>query len=878
MEAGQITLGVSMSRKLSLRSAVWAVLFLVLGGAELFAHPLQQPDPELVAAIRKAQSLIGQSDFSGAEEILKDTARKFPNKPGPVFLLGYALHGQKKYDEALEVYEKSVKYPAVEAASLYNIACIYSLQDKPDEAFAMLDAAVGAGFKNFRQLQADADFTNIKDDPRFQKYQPAWLNDDKLFVEKTRVIHSWAGENSGDQFGWTARRVGDLDGDGVIDFVSTAPTFQNGAGKIYVYSSKSGKLLYEVTGDSGFRLGNSAVGVGDINQDGTPDIIAGAPNANGKGAVFVYSGKDASVIHEIDGETRQGQFGYEVSELGDFDEDGVPDFLVGELAGRGDAPRSGRVVVYSGKSAKPLFDLDGEQQGDGFGNAAAATSLGEGEFLLAIGAQNAGPSDRGRVYVYHVKDAKPKLRFTIEGDRNSKNLGQMFISFPGDLDRDGVPDVYASDFGDRTQVAGGGKVVVHSGATGEELLALHGNFAGEGLGTSPSDAGDVDGDGIGDLVIGAWQNAEAANSGGKVYLYSAAGEGKLLRSWTCKQAGDTLGFDACGIGDVDGDGHIDFLLTSAWSNVRGSKTGRVFIVAGEDFSKQATDDEAAESNRKLVAGKVTTVLDDIDAGTGGINIDASGDLYTADFGSRLNGQGTRGTKLYKVTPDGKSELFCNELFGGSGNTFDSEGNLFQSSIRGGFVSKVSPDGKATVFARGFKSPVGLVFNTEKDLFVCNCGSNTISRVDSEGNATVFCDSPLLNCPNGITVGPDDTLYVCNFSDGNVIKIDTNGTATRLATLPGKNNGHLVFHRGYLYVLARTDCRVHLVDLAGRVEPFVGSGNRGKEDGEALSSSLSLPNSLIISHDEKFMYINETSPISGNHVILSPTRIRRVELR
>lgn len=872
---GKTKLGVTMSSIANSRPALWAVLFLVFGGSNLFA---QQPDPDLVAAIQKAQGLIGQNDFSGAEEVLRDATRKFPNKPGPWFLLGYALHGQKKYDDALAVYDKAVKFPAVKATSLYNIACIYSLQEKPDEAFAMLDAAINAGFNNFNQLRTDADFTNIKQDPRFEKYQPKWLSDDKLFVESTRVIHKWSGENAGDQFGWTARRVGDLDGDGVIDFVSTAPTFQNGAGKIYVYSSKTGKLLHEVTGQAGYRLGNSAVGVGDIDQDGTPDFLAGAPNANGKGAVMVYSGKDASVIHEIAGKTPQGQFGYEVSELGDFDGDDVPDFLVGEMTGRGDAPRSGRVIVYSGKSAEPLFDIGGQSQGDGFGNAAAATSIGDGEFLLAIGAQNAGPSNRGRVYVYHVKDAKPKLRFKIEGDQNSRNLGQMFIAFPGDLDRDGTPDVYASDFGDRTRVPGGGKVVVHSGASGEELLALHGGFAGEGLGTSPSDAGDVDGDGIGDLVIGAWQNAEGAKSGGKVYLYSAAGEGKLLRSWTCKQAGDTLGFDACGIGDVDGDGHVDFLLTSAWSNKHGAKTGRVFIVAGEDFSKQVPDEEAADSIKKLVAGKVTTVLDDIDAGTGGINVDASGDIYTADFGSKLNGQGTRGTKLYKVTPDGKSELFCNDLFGGSGNTFDSEGNLFQSSIRGGFVSKVSTDGEATVIARGFKSPVGLVFNSEQELFVCNCGNNSISRVDADGNVTVFCDSPLLNCPNGITVGPDDTLYVCNFSDGNVIKIDTNGTATRLATLPGGNNGHLVYHRGYLYVLARKDCRVHLVDLAGRVEPFVGSGKRGKDDGGPLASSLSLPNSLIISHDEKWMYINETSPTTGNHVNLSPTRIRRVELR
>lgn len=855
---------------------LWCVALLMLGVSQLRGQPPQQPRARLVALMQMAQSLINQKDFEGAESVLKRATTMFADKPGPWFLLGYAQHGQKKYEKALASYEKAKEFPAVKATSLYNIACIYSLQEKTEDAFALLDQAVEAGFNDFNQLHSDADFNNIKGDPRFQKYQPTWLSGDELFIESSRVIQDLSGENAGDQFGWTARRVGDLDRDGVVDFVATAPTFQNGAGKIYLYSSKSGKLLHEVTGAAGDRLGNSAVGLGDVNQDGVDDFVAGAPNAKGAGAVFVYSGKDAAVIHSVSGSTPAGQFGYEVSEMGDIDGDDVPDFLVGEMAGDGQARNSGRVVVYSGKTAEPIFELDGERTGDGYGNAAATARLENGEFMLAVGAPNAGRRREGCVYVYRIANAKPKLHFKIDGDQNSVNLGQMFIAFPGDLDGDKVPDVYASDFGDNTQVRGGGKVVVHSGADGKEILAFHGSIPGEGLGTSPSDAGDVDGDGVGDLVVGAWQNAEGAKSGGKVYLYSGARGGKLLRTWTCKQAGDTLGFDACGIGDVDGDGHVDFLLTSAWSNKGGIKTGRVLIVAGSDF--EAGSNSASESvTSKLSAGNVTTLLDDIDGGTGGLNIDSSGNLYTADFGSRLNGTGTRGTHLYKVSPEGKSELFCDELFGGSGNTFDSEGNLFQSSIRGGFVSKIDSDGNAAVFAKGFRAPVGLVFDSNDDLFVCNCGNNTISKVSPDGTKEVFCKSPLLNCPNGITVGPDETLYVCNFGNGDVIQIDRQGNATRLSTLPGGNNGHLVYHKGYLYVIARKACRVYLVDLAGRSELFVGSGNRGKEDGAALVCSLSLPNSLIISPDGKWMYINETSPTSGDQNNLSPTRIRRVEI-
>lgn len=857
------------------RSAqVTLCLFVVCVCQIHFAHAQNSPPPpKLLQKLQQAQALIGQQNFTAAESVLGQATKEFSSHPSGWYLLGYARHAQKNYDSAMTAYERANQIAQGKAPNaLYNMACIHALKGESEKAFTKLDAAVQAGFSNFSQLARDPELISLRNDARFLKYQPKWLEDDELFVETTRIIHKWNGEAAGDQFGWTARRVGDLDADGVIDFVATAPTFNSGAGKIYVYSSKTGKLLFQIAGSKGYRLGNSAVGLGDVNGDGIPDVVAGAPSANGKGKAIIYSGKDGTVVREIAGSTPGAQFGYEVGELGDINGDDVPDLLVGEYAGNGDQAGSGRAIAYSGKTGELLFELNGKKKGDNFGNAAAAIGLEDGASLLAIGAQNAGPQNRGRVYVYEIRDAKPELKFTIKGDQSSVNLGQMFISFPGDLNQDGIPDIYASDFSDNSRVTGGGKVVIHSGADGSELLAIRGSVPGEGLGTSPSDAGDVDGDGIGDLVIGAWQNREGAASGGKVYLYSCAGGGRLLDSWTCKQGGDTLGFDACGIGDVDGDGAIDFLLTSAWSNVNGLKTGRVFIVAGKHYT--SSENEAS----KLKARRVETLVDDIDGGSGGLNIDRQGNLYTADFGWRLDGKGKGGHQLFKVTPNGESNVFCTSLRGGSGNTIDDEGNIYQSSIGGNFISKISADGQTSTYCdTGLKSPVGLAFDSSGDLFACNCGSNTIQRIKPDGSSEVFCDSPLLNCPNGITVGADDTLYVCNFSNGDVLKIDRQGNAVKLATLPGNNNGHLIYHRGYLYVLARMDCRVYQVDLAGRVQVFAGSGTRGKDDGAPLEASFSLPNSLIIDAAEKWLYVNEVSPTSGDHRILGPTRIRRIAI-
>jgi hypothetical protein len=180
------------------------------------------------------------------------------------------------------------------------------------------------------------------------------------------------------------------------------------------------------------------------------------------------------------------------------------------------------------------------------------------------------------VYVYTSLTGKPA--FTIESDDTGNALGAMFVSIPGDVDGDGVPDVFASDWSNAAKGPSTGRVYVHSGKDGHRLLTLTGDGAGEGFGTSASMAGDVDGDGHADLIVGAWQYGGAAIGGGRAYLYSGA-DGRLMKTFTCRTPGDTLGFDAVNLGDVDGDRTVDFLLTSGWSGIHGFHSGRVFIVS-----------------------------------------------------------------------------------------------------------------------------------------------------------------------------------------------------------------------------------------------------------------------------------------------------------
>ena len=421
---------------------------------------------------------------------------------------------------------------------------------------ALLSAAALAGAAQAPSAPTPADFANP-------------------FVEPVKVIREFDGEAANDQFGWIARDIGDVDGDGVHDFVTSAPTSGaagKNAGRVYVYSSKSGALLWKADGAAEGQLGTGVEHAGDTNRDGIPDVIASAP---GSGKAFVYSGRNGKVLLTLNAEDPGDSFGRHVDGVGDVNGDGYADVIVGAPGNSAGGKDAGRAYVYSGKDGAVLLTLTGEHAGDGFGTAVSGFSDAK-HHLIVVGAGKGGPKHTGRVYVYTSLTRQPA--FTIESDETGNALGAMFVSVPGDVDGDGVPDVYASDWSNAAKGRSTGRVYVHSGKDGHRLLTLTGEGPGDGFGTSASMAGDVDGDGHADLIVGAWQYGGAAPGGGRAYLYSGA-DGRLVTTFTCRTPGDALGFDAVNLGDVDRDGTVDFLLTSGWSGVHGVHSGRVFIVS-----------------------------------------------------------------------------------------------------------------------------------------------------------------------------------------------------------------------------------------------------------------------------------------------------------
>lgn len=273
---------------------------------------------------------------------------------------------------------------------------------------------------------------------------------------------------------------------------------------------------------------------------------------------------------------------------------------------------------------------------------------------------------------------------------------------------------------------------------------------------------------------------------------------------------------------------------------------------------------------------VRTVTAPIEAGTGGLEVDRQGRIYFADFGETL--RGPVGTRVFRITPDGRVEVFADGLVGASGNAFDSRGRLLQSNIGGPSVSRIAPDGSVSSFAaEGLAAPVGIAVDQTDTAFVANCGSNTIRKITPDGASLPFAGSPLFRCPNGITMAPDGMLYVSNFGNGDVLRVTRSGEVSRFVTIPGGNNGHILAGNGILYVAARGANALYAVTLDGDTARIAGTGERGRTDGPALSATLSLPNDIALSPDGRHLYFNDVAPTSGDPSVIRPSVLRVLDL-
>ncbi len=310
------------------------------------------------------------------------------------------------------------------------------------------------------------------------------------------------------------------------------------------------------------------------------------------------------------------------------------------------------------------------------------------------------------------------------------------------------------------------------------------------------------------------------------------------------------------------------LLNSCGSDDSADSSQAAFDACGNPTSETVND--------KRCLYTVSTLTQSFD-GSGGLVVGDDGFVYVANFGDNLSN--ANGKKVSRVDPtSGEVTIFANGLNGASGNTFATDGKLFQANIRGQSISEISTDGQVSLFSNaGLASPVGVAFDQAGNLYVCNCGGGgSIQKIEPDGTSARFSTSALLNCPNGLTIDDSGNLYAANFNNSDVIKISADGTTEQLVTLPGSSNAHLAFGNGVLYVLSRSGNRLYEVTLDGQVSVIAGTGSSGNTDGSGETATFSIPNGIDVSPDGKKIYV--TSKVPGQDTQLNPVLVRVVELK
>jgi sugar lactone lactonase YvrE len=271
--------------------------------------------------------------------------------------------------------------------------------------------------------------------------------------------------------------------------------------------------------------------------------------------------------------------------------------------------------------------------------------------------------------------------------------------------------------------------------------------------------------------------------------------------------------------------------------------------------------------------RVITLADSLVGGVGGIAIDATGNIYSADFMDTI----------WRIKPDGRVSKFATGFYGPSGNAFDAKGFLFQSNFYGNYISRIDRNGDHEVWVdEGLTGPVGVVVDPDGTLYVNNCSANSVSMVGKDRVAREFASGDLFNCPNGITIGPDSALYVVNFGDGRMIRIARDGKASLFATIPGGGNGHVAVARGEFYVTAFQTNRIYKVSPTGEPTLVAGTGGFGEADGAPNQALFTFPNGIGVnprSQDRLVVndYINRTPPgVDVPPVPLANIRILKLE--
>jgi hypothetical protein len=539
---------------------------------------------------------------------------------------------------------------AGEAPMVIELELSGSLSAYPSEDGRSIDfrTAQGAAVLRYAELHV-ADATGRELPSRMEAFAAADRRGVRLVFEDAGAVYpvtvdplatspSWTAEanQAGASFGFSVSTAGDVNGDGFSDAIVGAWTYDNGQtdeGRAFVYlgtpSGLSSTPIWTAEGNqlSGY-FGYSVATAGDVNGDGYDDVIVGAESyyngqsqTDNEGCAFVYHGSATGLTasHVWLAESNQvgANLGAAVASAGDVNGDGYDDVVVGADGATNGQANEGRAFLYlgsvSGLSPTAAWSAESDQAGANFGFSVgtAGDVNGDGRSDVIVGAwtYDNGQTDEGRAFVYlgTPSGLSSTPSWTAEGNQLSGYFG-FSVSTAGDVNGDGYADVIVGaesyDNGQAPTDNEGCAFVYHGSATGltpAHVRLIESDQAGAVLGHSVATAGDVNGDGYADVIVGApsYDFNSVANRGRVlVYLGSASGLGSGA-AWTADgdAAGDLYGTSVATAGDVDGDGYSDLLIGGP--AVEGGQTdeGRAYAYLGSAAGLASTAGWTAGSDQ-----------------------------------------------------------------------------------------------------------------------------------------------------------------------------------------------------------------------------------------------------------------------------------------
>jgi len=427
----------------------------------------------------------------------------------------------------------------------------------------------------------------------------------------------WSAESNQENayFGCSVSSAGDVNGDGYSDVIVGAYGYDNGQtdeGMAFVYHGSSSGLSTSFnwsaeSNQENAHFGGSVSQAGDVNGDGYSDVIVGAHlydnGETNEGMTFVYHGSSSGLSASFNWTAQSNQenayFGISVSSAGDVNGDGYSDVIVGANRYDNGETDEGMAFVYhgssSGLSASANWTAESDQENAHFGISVsqAGDVNGDGYSDVIVGAYgyDNGETDEGRAFVYHGSSSGLSASFNWSAESNQADARFGYsVSWAGDVNGDGYSDVIVGSHGYDNGQTYEGRAFVYNGSSSG--LSASFNWSAESnqenayFGWSVSSAGDVNGDGYSDVIVGAngYDNGEMYE--GMTFVYHGSAGGLSASSnWSAEsnQAYAYFGISVSQAGDVNGDGYSDVIVGAYWYNNGATDEGRAFVYFGNNY-------------------------------------------------------------------------------------------------------------------------------------------------------------------------------------------------------------------------------------------------------------------------------------------------------